>query len=1257
MPRVRELLDIPERVEKGQFQITLSEGVARPQQTVEEYVVTPRLADAFDRALGIIDTALEQRRSVGVYLHGSFGSGKSHFMAMLSLLLADHELAWRRPEFDRLRAKFGWIGTLKVLELHMHMLGKASLEAAIYPAYLEHLATHHPDAPVPALFADKDLFENATELLDELGDQRFFARLNERAGGAERTSVTAADAWSFMGAEAVAGVGAWDRRRFEDAIASQDIEVRQGLLDALLRTHFKAFRGAISSFRPLEEGLGILTEHARQLGYGAVVLFLDELILRLSYGASEPRWLSDMVQSMVKLVERQTGHLALPLISFIARQRLLDKLVGDRLAGPDIALLREQLSHSKGRFGEIELPNEELPEIISQRVLRPGSEAAKHEIDAAFESLQRAAQSGREQAAWNTLTAARYDAAQFRKLYPFSPALVEALINLSGSLQRQRTAIKLLSELLVEHIEDLELGELVGVGDLFDLLAVGEEAADGIMRELFERAKKLYTRKLLPTIQAEHGTDTPARCQRLRDDHVNRLGCSNCGEKPCRNDNRMAKTMLVAALAPEGVLKDLTVSRLLDLNHGKIRSRLPGQESKKVAATIRKWANTIEEIRIGEGPDPDLNVELLGVELKPIMAKAAAENTAAKRTATLRKLLFEAMQLPDYGGNETGIEEKVMWRGTARRGEVRFGNVRLMGAEQLRCPDEHDWRLIIDFPFDEEGHGPHEDEAALERFREEHESTWTLVWLPSFFARSINDLLGDLVILNHILGHGGDGKTQLHYVQHLSSEQQEIALNLMRGQQSHKRMQVLDAMRKAYGITSATPDDDQLDRGRRIDRHLHLLSSHAHLRPQLAADLHHALDRYIAALLDERYPQHPRLSRQLTAKFIEGAIETFDRLHEREDGRLELDAARLRELDGTLGQLGLVSTSETALLRRDEAVQELERACAQHNVAEPSAENVVQWFDPEGKKGLQPPVQALVVRALARASKRTLVWHDGSRRYEFQPGKPMPGAVLLRKPELPSQVDWEKGLATAARCFGLTLPGRVLHAENLERFAAALERVMTDKSEAALALPGALLRWYSALELATDGDEGERRRLITAISARELISSLRGQPSVEQIRALAGFAAKTSGEAVGRSLATANASVRVLDSNLTRGVFEQLARRGSEDAIDLVEQARKLLRQNELEASIAELLPRLAERGQALLVEHTPPASGVPMTVPFEPEPRSPGWRLLAEHELTAEGRAAAIAAVEALLAELRGQTSVRVRVRGRVWIEGEDEP
>ena len=236
------------------------------------------------------------------------------------------------------------------------------------------------------------------------------------------------------------------------------------------------------------------------------MLYLDELILRMSMGASEPKWLNDMVQAMVKLVESTHSGRAVPVVSFIARQRDLSEMVGDQLAGADNDRLQHVLGLARGRFGTIELHNEDLPAIVEQRVLKAKDDDAKQQITIAFEEIKRKAGH-----AWGTLTAGKYDAADFRRLYPFSPSLVETLVALSSSLQRQRTSIKLLTELLVEHIEDLELGDLVGVGDLFDVLATGDESAQGIMRERFRAAIQLYKHELLPMIQETNATTTPPR--------------------------------------------------------------------------------------------------------------------------------------------------------------------------------------------------------------------------------------------------------------------------------------------------------------------------------------------------------------------------------------------------------------------------------------------------------------------------------------------------------------------------------------------------------------------------------------------------------------------------------------------------------------------------------------------------------------------------------------------------------------------------
>ena len=80
---LRDVFDIPEVVAASDFVLQLHTGVDHAEQTAAEYVATESLARAFDTALGFINAALAGGRAQGVFLHGSFGSGKSHFMAVL----------------------------------------------------------------------------------------------------------------------------------------------------------------------------------------------------------------------------------------------------------------------------------------------------------------------------------------------------------------------------------------------------------------------------------------------------------------------------------------------------------------------------------------------------------------------------------------------------------------------------------------------------------------------------------------------------------------------------------------------------------------------------------------------------------------------------------------------------------------------------------------------------------------------------------------------------------------------------------------------------------------------------------------------------------------------------------------------------------------------------------------------------------------------------------------------------------------------
>ena len=59
--------------------------------------------------------------------------------------------------------------------------------------------------------------------------------------------------------------------------------------------------------------------------------------------------------------------------------------------------------------------------------------------------------------------------------------------------------------LLVSQRKHLKLGDVLPVGDLFDVIAHGDEAFNQEMAIQFENAKRLYHQKLLPLAESQHG--------------------------------------------------------------------------------------------------------------------------------------------------------------------------------------------------------------------------------------------------------------------------------------------------------------------------------------------------------------------------------------------------------------------------------------------------------------------------------------------------------------------------------------------------------------------------------------------------------------------------------------------------------------------------------------------------------------------------------------------------------------------------------
>ena len=250
MTTINDIFDIPTQVHQGDFVLRLTEGITRPADTLRTYVVTPQLVGCFDQALDLIRSALESNTSKGAYLHGSFGSGKSHFMAVLTLLLQHNPEARSIPELAPVVAKHNrWTEGRKILVVPYHMIGALNMETAILGHYADHVRALHPQAPTPGFYRAERLFDDARRLRATIGDAAFFATLG---GGQGEGS-----GWGNIEAS-------WDAASFEAAMdAPPTSEARQRLVSNLIDAYFQSARvlasGGTEAFVPLDEGLAVLS--------------------------------------------------------------------------------------------------------------------------------------------------------------------------------------------------------------------------------------------------------------------------------------------------------------------------------------------------------------------------------------------------------------------------------------------------------------------------------------------------------------------------------------------------------------------------------------------------------------------------------------------------------------------------------------------------------------------------------------------------------------------------------------------------------------------------------------------------------------------------------------------------------------------------------------------------------------------------------------------------------------------------------------
>jgi hypothetical protein len=1152
---LRDLVVIPDEVHAGDFVLSLSKGVGE-KSTVTSYVVTEPLAHNFDRALGLIKSAVETNASRAAYLDGSFGSGKSHFMAVLHAILSgDPDARGKRGLADIVAKHDPWLTGRKFLLVPYHLPDSQSLDAAILGGYVSHVSKLYPGKPLPAVYRDDELLEDAKEQRNRDGDARFIEQLP-----------SGDDEW---------GAPDWDSRSLDEAFSEPpNGPNRRRLIGDLLAGPFRRYARAVKadqeSYIPLDEGLSVISKHAKNtLGYDAIVLLLDELVLWLAGYLGDHTKVSLEAQKVSKLIESAEYERPAPIISFVPRQRDLRDLVSKAQVGAEVTSLFDTLRYWDGRFDSIRLDDSNLPAIAHERLLKPKDDRARSELDRAFNAVANASAQ-----TWQTLIDTHGEGGSagakeaFRLTYPFSPAFTHAMVDVSGALQRERTALKLMQQLLVDYRDTLPVGQLMPLGAIFDVLASGADRPfTDKLRDEFEQAKRFYTLRVRPYLLMKHG---------LSEEQAKSLSPTHS----FRADDLVVKTLLLAALVPNvPALKGLTASRLAGLNHGSIMTMLPNQERSHVTRTLKQLGAQFGEIRLsGSEDDPRVDLALIGVDTEAILRAARHADDDAARRKLVKDLIWGELKLTDQGTFET--QARVIWRGTVRTVDVLMDNVR----DRDRVPsarfhaDPSTLRMIVDYPFDEGNHSPADDILRIHELQEQLGDQTTLAWLPHFLSEERLIDLSNLVVINYVLER--DRLDEL--TPNLTADDRHHARTQLDSRRSALIARLREALRRVYGVISPDPADI----GKRADEQVLALTRGLEPRIQLGQGLRGAFERLCFQMLDARFPGHPDFDPNgrgldLKATELDTVVRVVDMAARDKVGRYEVPRADIATMKKIANPLKLGVMHEAAFVLGHEWPQHIERKAA--GLPQVTVAQLREWITQE-QPGLPAAVRDLVVVCYAIQADKA--WVRAGQPIEQPPLGKLADDMALRGQQLPSEEEFD---LASHRALGIFKVARepVRSARSTQAVAQAVRRGASAALPAATSLATELDKHADTLGL--DGDQSRRNtsEIITSLLHRLAATT----DPAQTLRLLARAELPRENAIYAAHLATAETLASVLQGRNWQ-VLDQLAASGDDlEGAAIIAVLQRAARHDEHEMPLAEPLRKADKDALDLIMSRraTPP--------------------------------------------------------------------
>lgn len=1198
---LRDVLDIPESVHAGDFKVELTGGFTQVEARVAEYVVTDQLRQAFDKALSIVRAAVRDGTSHAAYLHGSFGSGKSHFLTVLHAVLNNHPAARAKPGLQPVIADHDdWLRGKKFLMVPYHLVGATDLDSAILGGYVNTVRSLHPDQPTPPVYRADAMLDDARRYREARGDDAFVDWLSI---GATTPVPGTPDEDDDLDLDIPDDTGindtGWTSEQLDRAFtAPAGDPVRDRLVQALLSgpmsSYIRGASGDAEAFLPLENGLSIITKHARDLGYDGLILFLDELILWLQAHMSDRQFVNNQVSKLVKLIESGDAGRVLPIISFISRQRDLSKLVGEDVTGAEVKELERQVEYLAGRFDTVPLEDSNLPAIIKERVLKP-KPGGREILDAAFAGIESAKQAVRD-VLLDADGATGADWQDFRDVYPLSPALLNVLMALSGALQRERTGLKLLQEMLRRRRDDMKVGELIPLGDLWDVLAdgIGEAFTDRLRREA-EAAQRFYTKARAWLVERHGGEHT----------------------QQFRATDRLVKTLILAALAPQvSALTRLTGSRLAALNHGSLRARTVSAGSLAVTR-LRELQAEFGELRHEGDEDPVFRLQLSDLDVEPYLDAVGEQDTPGARRIWIRKQLWSQLRVNDT--DDFVSEKEIVWKGTRRTAEFVFANVR----DERELPDVQFMpstpgriRFILDYPFDGSGdYTPRHDAERIHRMRRDDITAATIVWLPHFFSAQKSAQLGRLLKIKYLL----ERDRLDDYVRNRSADERVKIRHQLEAQCDTLENQLAAALRQLYGIAGG--DDTTV--GAPVGEDGHVMSLYPDHKPRLAGGAGFEYNALTLAdgLFDKLYPKHPNFDptgnrKAITLGELRTVLDWITKAMEDGSRRVVVDRNHLALVRKIVHPLELGEVSDGPLNVSAEWRRRIEQAATQHGVTgDLRVEDIRSWIADLGYTGLDKPVVNLIIATYAMLADRTWTLHGSVLRQPPELDKIGPGHAL-RAQQLPDAAEFATARDRAAALFGIVVPD-TLFARNVSRLAEGVRAKVAELETPVNGVRRMLERHADTLGLTHRPDAP---RVVATRDAADLLARLSGAAEdTDLVNRLAKATYGTNDTVLAATMAAAPRlleSLRDVEWSLVSSV-QGFAGRGDligNRADALLDEVGHAAAEDEFAVSLAPVLEQLQSKAVALV------SDAARLTAVATPGPVSP---VRTDTENTSSGQAA----------------------------------